>query len=299
MRYRTKCFAILLFTTLFFISILIPTALAAGFEGKIKLEGEENFSLTASQMRLFDFENIAPGDVRTGTLQIENTTDMKMECRIASVMSYSENKRLFNAMKLRITSRDDTVLYDGPYGGRGSESLAAISVKPQKTKTLNVEVSFPSDMGNDYQAAEMDSIWSFEARVFAAKAPSDNSNKDNDNKGEQNKGDTSGDADKNNSPVVQNGDKGNGSGDSGKGSGAGSGAADKGSDKHKSGVKTGLDLTLSDSGLIIGFILVGLCFLAALVTSVRICAAKRKRKDEGDILPGSNRPEASKERRGH
>lgn len=299
MRYRTKCFAILLFTTLFFISILIPTALAADFEGKIKLEGEENFSLTASQMRLFDFENIAPGDVRTGTLQIENTTDMKMECRIASVMSYSENKRLFNAMKLRITSRDDTVLYDGPYGGRGSESLAAISVKPQKTKTLNVEVSFPSDMGNDYQAAEMDSIWSFEARVFAAKAPSDNSNKDNDNKGEHNKGDTSGDADKNNSPVVQNGDKGNGSGDSGKGSGAGSGAADKGSDKHKSGVKTGLDLTLSDSGLIIGFILVGLCFLAALVTSVRICAAKRKRKDEGDILPGSNRPEASKERRGH
>lgn len=280
MRYRTKCFTTLLFTTLFFISILIPTALAADFEGKIKLEGEENFSLTASQMRLFDFENIAPGDVRTGTLQIENTTDMKMECRIASVMSYSENKRLFNAMKLRITSRDDTVLYDGPYGGRGSESLAAISVKPQKTKTLNVEVSFPSDMGNDYQAAEMDSIWSFEARVFAAKAPSDNSNKDNDNKGEQNKGDTSGDADKNNSPVVQNGDKGNGSGDSGKGSGAGSGAADKGSDKHKSGVKTGLDLTLSDSGLIIGFILVGLCFLAAIVTSVRICAAKRKRKDE-------------------
>lgn len=280
MRYRTKCFTTLLFTTLFFISILIPTALAADFEGKIKLEGEENFSLTASQMRLFDFENIAPGDVRTGTLQIENTTDMKMECRIASVMSYSEGKRLFNAMKLRITSRDGTVLYDGPYGGRGSESLAAISVKPQKTKTLNVEVSFPSDMGNDYQAAEMDSIWSFEARVFDAKAPSDNSNKDNDNKGEQIKGDTSGDADKNNSPVVQKGDKGNGSGDSGKGSGAGSGAADRGSDKHKSGVKTGLDMTLSDSGLIIGLILVGLCFLAAIVTSVRICAAKRKRKDE-------------------
>lgn len=263
MRYRTKCFTTLLFTTLFFISILIPTALAADFEGKIKLEGEENFSLTASQMRLFDFENIAPGDVRTGTLQIENTTDMKMECRIASVMSYSEDKRLFNAMKLRITSRDGTVLYDGPYGGRGSESLAAISVKPQKAKTLNVEVFFPSDMGNDYQAAEMDSIWSFEARVFDAKAPSDNSNKDNDNKGELNKG-----------------DKGNGSGDSGKGSGAGSGAADKGSDKHKSGVKTGLDLTLSDSGLIIGLILVGLCFLAAIVTSVRICAAKRKRKDD-------------------
>lgn len=284
MRYRTKCFTTLLFTTLFFISILIPTALAADFEGKIKLEGEENFSLTASQMRLFDFENIAPGDVCTGTLQIENTTDMKMECRIVSVMSYSEDKRLFNAMKLRITSRDGTVLYDGPYGGpyggRGSESLAAISVKPQKAKTLNVEVSFPSDMGNDYQAAEMDSIWSFEARVFAAKAPSDNSNKDDDNKGEQNKGDASGNADKNNSPGVQNGDKGNGSGDSGKGSGAGSGAADKGSDKHKSGVKTGLDLTLSDSGLIIGLILVGLCFLAAIATSVRICAAKRKRKDE-------------------
>ena len=280
MRYRTKCFAALLFATLFFISILIPTAFAADFEGKIKLEGEENFSLTASQMRLFDFENIAPGDVRTGTLQIENTTDIKMECRIASVMSYSEDKRLFNAMKLRITSRDGTVLYDGPYGGRGSESLAAISVKPQKTKTLNVEVSFPSDMGNDYQAAEMDSIWSFEARVFDAKAPSDNSNKDNDNKGEQNKGDASGDVDKNNSPVVQKGDKGNGSGDSGKGSGAGSGAADKGSHKHKPGVKTGLDLTLSDSGLIIGLILVGLCFLAAIVTSVRICAAKRKRKDE-------------------
>ncbi len=59
---------------------------------------------------------------------------------------------------------------------------------------------------------------------------------------------------------------------------AGSEAADKGSDKDRSGVKTGLDLTFSDSGLILGLILVRLCFLAATVTSIRVYAAKRKRK---------------------
>ena len=286
MRRKTPQLTMLLLTTLFFTSIIMPQlASAADFEGTVKLEGEESFSLTASEMQLFDFENIAPGDVRIGKLHIENTTDTKMECRILSIMSYSEDKRLFEAMRLRLKDRNGIVLYDGPYGGNGSEPLAVISVKPKNVRTLSAEVSFPAGSGNEYQTAEMDSIWTFEARVFDKKAPSDNGNKgDNkgdDNKGDLNKGDNSGDADKNNIPGASKGDEDDGSGDSGKGSGTGTGAAGgKGHDKDRSGVKTGLDLTLSDSGLITGLILVGLCFLAAIVTSVRVCTAKRKHKDQ-------------------
>lgn len=278
MRRKAAHSTLLFLAVLFFTSIFMPQlASAADFEGTVKLEGEATFSLTASEMQLFDFENIAPGDIRTGKLHIENTTDIKMECRIQSIMSYSEDKRLFDAMRLRITDKNGTTLYDGPYGNNDSKPLAVISVEPKKMRTLFAEVSFPADSGNAYQAAEMDSIWTFEARVFDAQSPSDIENKD-DNKGEGNyKGDENSSL---GSPNAPSSDKGNHS-DGPKGdknskpgiSEQGSGKAGKGG----SGVKTGMDLTLSNSGFIVGLSLIGLCFLASVVTGIRIYIAKHKR----------------------
>lgn len=314
MQRKTARFTMLLFAALLFTSVFMPQlADAADFDGTVKLEGEETFSLTADELRLFDLENIAPGDVRTGKLHIENTTNSKMECRILSIMSYSKDKRLFNAMKLRITDENGTELYAGPYGGNGSEPLVSIPLNGKKVKALNVEVTFPSDKGNEYQATKMDSIWTFEARVFDASTPSDNGDKDNDkdddNKGDSSKGDdnkghdngngnasgsgngsgnnsgngngglnNSGNNSGNHSEGLNNGN-GNSPGASEQGSGNGAGVA-KDNGRDTSWVKTGLDLTLSNSGLIIGMVLVGLCFLAAVVTAIRIYDTKRKRKDK-------------------
>ena len=326
MQRKTARFTMLLFAALLFTSVFMPQlADAADFDGTVKLEGEEAFSLTADELRLFDLENIAPGDVRTGKLHIENTTNSKMECRILSIMSYSKDKRLFNVMKLRITDENGTELYAGPYGGNGSEPLVSIPLNGKQVKALDVEVTFPSDKGNEYQATKMDSIWTFEARVFDASTPSDNGDKDNDkdddnkddgNKGDDNKGhdngngngsgsnsgsgngsgnnsgngsgnnsgngngglNNSGNNSGNHSEGLNNGN-GNSSGASEQGSGNGAGVA-KDNGKDTSWVKTGLDLTLSNSGLIIGMILVGLCFLAAIVTTIRIYDTKHKRKDK-------------------
>lgn len=314
MQRKTARFTMLLFAALLFTSVFMPQlADAADFDGTVKLEGEETFSLTADELRLFDLENIAPGDVRTGKLHIENTTNSKMECRILSIMSYSKDKRLFNAMKLRITDENGTELYTGPYGGNGSEPLVSIPLNGKKVKALDVEVTFPSDKGNEYQATKMDSIWTFEARVFDASTPSDNGDKDNDkdddNKGDSSKGDdnkghdngngnasgsgngsgnnsgngngglnNSGNNSGNHSEGLNNGN-GNSPGASEQGSGNGAGVA-KDNGRDTSWVKTGLDLTLSNSGLIIGMVLVGLCFLAAVVTAIRIYDTKRKRKDK-------------------
>lgn len=314
MQPKTARFTLLLFAALFFTSVFMPQLTnAADFDGTVKLEGEETFSLTADELRLFDLENIAPGDVRTGKLHIENTTNSKMECRILSIMSYSKDKRLFNAMKLRITDENGTELYAGPYGGNGSEPLVSIPLNGKQVKALDVEVTFPSDKGNEYQATKMDSIWAFEARVFDASTPSDNGDKDNDkdddNKGDSSKGDdnkghdngngnasgsgngsgnnsgngngglnNSGNNSGNHSEGLNNGN-GNSPGASEQGSGNGAGVA-KDNGRDTSWVKTGLDLTLSNSGLIIGMILVGLCFLAAIVTTIRIYDTKHKRKDK-------------------
>lgn len=324
MQRKTARFTMLLFAALLFTAVFMPwLANAADFDGTVKLEGEETFSLTADELRLFDLENIAPGDVRTGKLHIENITNSKMECRILSIMSYSKDKRLFNAMKLRITDENGTELYAGPYGGNGSEPLVSIPLNGKQVKALDVEVTFPSDKGNEYQATKMDSIWTFEARVFDASTPSDNGDKDNDkdddnkddgNKGDDNKGhdndngngngsgsnsgsgngsgnnsggengngnggsNSSGNNNGNHSEGLNNGN-GNSSGASEQGSGNGAGVA-KDNGRNTSWVKTGLDLTLSNSGLIIGMVLVGLCFLAAIVTAIRIYDTKRKRKDK-------------------
>lgn len=278
MRRKAAHSTLLFLAVLFFTSIFMTQlAYAADFEGTVKLEGEETFSLTASEMQLFDFENIAPGDIRTGKLHIENTTDTKMECRVQSIMSYSEDKRLFDAMRLRITDKTGTTLYDGPYGNNDSKPLTVIPVEPKKVRTLFAEVSFPADSGNVYQAAEMDSIWTFEARVFDAQSPSDTENKD-DNKWEGNHK-----SDENSSPSSPNApssDKGNHS-DGPKGDNSSKpGISEQGRGKAKkggSGVKTGMDLTLSNSGFIVGLSLIGLCFLASVVTGIRIYIAKRKR----------------------
>lgn len=279
MRRKTTRFTLFLLIALLFTSIFIPSAFAADFESEIKLEDEETFSLTASELQLFDFENFAPGDIRTGKLHIKNITDRKMECRILSIISYAEDKSLFNAMSLRIMDENGTELYSGPYGRNDSEPIASITVKPMRSTTLDLEVSFPASKGNEYQAAEMDSIWTFEARVYDAKAPSDNENKD-DNKGDGNhKGDGNGNPGSSNAPSS---DKGNHS-DGPKGdNNSKPGISEQGSGKAKkggSGVKTGLDLTLSNSGFVVGLILIGLCFLASIITVIRIYAAKRNRKN--------------------
>lgn len=279
MRRKTTRFTMFLLIALLFTSIFIPSAFAADFESEIKLEDEETFSLTASELQLFDFENFAPGDIRTGKLHIKNITDRKMECRILSIISYAEDKSLFNAMSLRIMDENGTELYSGPYGRNDSEPIASITVKPMRSTTLDLEVSFPASKGNEYQAAEMDSIWTFEARVYDAKAPSDNENKD-DNKGDGNhKGDGNGNPGSSNVPSS---DKGNHS-DGPKGdNNSKPGISEQGSGKAKkggSGVKTGLDLTLSNSGFVVGLILIGLCFLASIITVIRIYAAKRNRKN--------------------
>lgn len=279
MRRKTTRFTLFLLIALLFTSIFIPSAFAADFESEIKLEDEETFSLTASELQLFDFENFAPGDIRTGKLHIKNITDRKMECRILSIISYAEDKSLFNAMSLRIMDENGTELYSGPYGRNDSEPIASITVKPMRSTTLDLEVSFPASKGNEYQAAEMDSIWTFEARVYDAKAPSDNENKD-DNKGDGNhKGDGNGNPGSSNAPSS---DKGNHS-DGPKGdNNSKPGISEQGSGKAKkggSGVKTGLDLTLSNSGFVVGLILIGLCFLAFIITVIRIYAAKRNRKN--------------------
>ena len=283
MRRRTARLTTFLFTMLLFISIYTSTALAADFKSEITLEGNQNFSLTASSLRLFDFENIAPGDVRTGQLHIKNTTDRKMECRILSVTSYAKDRRLFDAMRLRITDSHGNELYNGSYGCNDSKPLASITVKPQLVKVLNVEVTFPANKGNEYQSTEMDSIWTFEARIDDASTPSDDDNKGDGNKDDDKTGDDGNKPGENNDSDDHKRDTGTGSGNSEKGNGNGSGSNkkdDHGNGKDRSGVKTGQDLTLSDSGLLIGFILVGLCFFASIVTSIRIYAAKRKRKEQ-------------------
>lgn len=273
MQHKTVRLTTLLLIAAFFIAIFRTSATVADdFEGTIKLEGEDTFSLTASEMQLFDFNNIAPGDVRTGTLHIENTTDSKMECRIISIMSYSKDKRLFNAMRLRIMDRKGGELYAGPYGIKGSEPLAVISVKAKSIKTFDLEVTFPTDEGNEYQAAEMDSIWTFEARVFDKSASSDNEDDGNDknNSGNGNANDSGGD-------MGTHPDGSKGDNDTKPGASETGSSETNGTGKDTSGVKTGLDLTLSNAKLITGLILVCLCFLVSVVTSIRIYAAKHKR----------------------
>lgn len=286
MRKYTFRFSAILMAAVLFFSFLPLRAFASDFTSEIELEGAETFSLAVSDLHFFDFDDLSPGDVRRGKLLVTNTTDKDMDFSIVSIISYAKDDRLFDAMDLRI-SQNGKELYSGPYGGNGDTITDYVPIKARKEKTFDVEISFPSSSDNTLQGTEMKSIWTFESRTSEkGDTPDKGDTGDKGDRGDKGDKGEPGDAPGNNGDNGHkgNGENGSGNGNNGSGNtgsgdhgGSGNGNGGKG---DKGWVKTGLDLTLSNSGFVIGLILVGLCLLATLITAIRICSAKKKNKDK-------------------
>ena len=225
--------ALLLFTALLLIlAVLAPKTSAAEYDPVIKLTGrdaEGKYELTTKDLYFFHMENIAPGDSLTGSVKVENDTASDMAVSVHSIKSALEkDTALVDVLDLNISVAGEES-YHGDYAaGRTGYYLLSSG----EDLYFDIEVTFPSTAGNEYQGAQMDSTWTFDAIYYEPK---------------ENAGEPSAPSDDTAAPFNDI-------------------------------VKTGTDLTGSNTALITSLFVLLLAFCAATVTYIRYRSVKKARE---------------------
>lgn len=169
LRYGVLLLAVLL---LFGLSPLAQTARADtgnGWEENIELTGEFSgtFTFTSNTSQIFRVDNAAPGDSWDGQITIRNSAGDYMEVALLTIVSELEDLELYNALTLDIQVSGETV-YSGGYGDTPSQITPYYVVPAGSSLVMDVSVGFPSRYGNEMMGKEMNSTWTFEARLWSA-----------------------------------------------------------------------------------------------------------------------------------
>ncbi|MBS4173357.1 TasA family protein [Bacillus sp. FJAT-49736] len=102
---------------------------------------------TSPHKVLFDIDNIKPGDWAKRDLIVENKGKQDFKYT-ASIQLRSGSKQLFNALKLKVSDKDGS-LYSGKLAN--FDRLEYRKLAKADKETLNFQVDFPNDLGNEYQ----------------------------------------------------------------------------------------------------------------------------------------------------
>ena len=122
----------------------------------------DKFELKLGENNLFDIAIMNPGDVWENSIDIKNTTGYDMEVRLFEVTNNIEDTMMFDVLQV-IIEIDGEVVYEGPYNEIPASEW--IKIKNGETAVVKVTLEFPGECGNEYQAKEFDSLWTFEARM--------------------------------------------------------------------------------------------------------------------------------------
>lgn len=138
------------------------------YESSIVLTGDfesKRFDLSTSSDALFSLKDIAPGDTWQGRIHVKNNCSEVMAVSLVSITNnLKDDEYMFNQLDLEILL-DGKLLYSGSYGNVGSSVSEWNTIEPGKQRTFEVKVILPETTGNEGQGREMDSTWIFEARV--------------------------------------------------------------------------------------------------------------------------------------
>lgn len=125
-----------------------------------------------------NFKKLVPGDVKKQTIAINNTAGTGVEVYlraedVAQVLARSELKPLVDCLSVKIvynrTSAAETVLYEGPLSGNSNlagaknmkQDIYLGSYYKGTQGTLDVTLTVPSELGNEYANAEAKINWIF------------------------------------------------------------------------------------------------------------------------------------------
>ena len=120
------------------------------------------FELTTDGDSIFDIPIMNPGDRWENKVEIKNSTGEKMEVRLSEVVNKIDDDMLYNVLKIKIIINGE-LFYEGSYNNIPQSQW--IPVKNNEKVVIEVEMEFPGECGNEYQAKLLDSEWKFEARL--------------------------------------------------------------------------------------------------------------------------------------
>ena len=155
-----------LFAAILMCSVCFPgISFGEELENNFVLTGihTDGFSLTSNNHKIFDVDGILPGDEIHAVVEAQNFTDEALDLALLSIDSLMYDTSLFDALKLKITHKGE-VLYEGAFATDTSTVTDYITVDAGDCISLDVSVTVPQKLDNDYQGMEMESAWVFEAR---------------------------------------------------------------------------------------------------------------------------------------
>ncbi len=128
---------------LIFTLILLPFGTTAASEDVMEID-----IITTPEKVLFDVDNMKPGDWAERVLEISNGGKEDFNYIISSKLK-SGDKKLYNELKLTITSEDNKELFNGTLGQ--FNKLDPREIKTTDKKKLTFQVNFPAELGNEFQ----------------------------------------------------------------------------------------------------------------------------------------------------
>ncbi|ENH98407.1 LPXTG-motif cell wall anchor domain-containing protein [Gracilibacillus halophilus YIM-C55.5] len=98
--------------------------------------------------KLFQLENVKPGDWANRKLSLSNVTNHDVHYRM-DVQYTDGSKQLYQALKLKITNSNETVLFDDALANLSNQTEQTL--RPNSNETFHFQLRFPSELGNEYQ----------------------------------------------------------------------------------------------------------------------------------------------------
>ncbi|WP_404347687.1 LPXTG cell wall anchor domain-containing protein [Sutcliffiella horikoshii] len=128
---------------LMFMVLFVPLGSTIASEDVMEID-----IITTPEKVLFDVDNMKPADWAERVLEISNGGKEDFNYIISSKLK-SGDKKLYNELKLRITSEDNNELFNGTLGQ--FDKLDPREIKTTDKEKLTFEVNFPAELGNEFQ----------------------------------------------------------------------------------------------------------------------------------------------------
>lgn len=136
-------------------------------ETAVSITGEysDNLTFVCDNNSIFEKTMVAPGDQWSATIKIKNNSaDKSLDVSLQDIESAIEDLRLYNVLGLQIYL-DQNLVYDDLYCASKKPIIDWVTLKPYESKYLQIIVSVPTELNNNYQSLKMVSRWNFACRT--------------------------------------------------------------------------------------------------------------------------------------
>ena len=162
------------FLALLLITALCGTALAAASVNYVN-EAEKFVFLPGSQHSdtdLFEnFKNCVPGDVLSQQITVRNQTGKQVRIYMKAEPIAEEDRAFLEQLHMTVTSEDGVIFEAAPSEtAQLTEYVLLGTFRYQGTTNLNVQLTIPKEMGNQYMGAIGTVPWTFMAEELPDEA---------------------------------------------------------------------------------------------------------------------------------